>query len=237
MTEIEKIKDKLQKLVALRDSANKIGSLAEAETLAQKIQELCLKYNLEVSQLKLDKVEDFVSNLKEYEVDKREGDWMEYLWAIIAKHNFCQSIGIKGTKKFYLMGKPVNIEIVEYTTNQLRNRVIEIEKACWKEYRGTEKRGAYRRGFYRGAALGIGGKLKENSQTLQTETPAYAGLMRVEGAALMRYIEQKFGGNISAGKSQAYSGQNGRQQGYEKGSQMGINRGVGAGSNSSRLLN
>lgn len=236
MTEVEKIQDKLRKLVALRDSANKIGSLAEAETLAQKIQELCLKYNLEASQLGLKEPEQFVKNLKEFEVDKREGDWMEFLWGAIAKYNFCQVIGVSKTKKFYLIGKPVNVEIVEYTTLQMRNRIQDIEKACWKEYSGVEKRGAYRRGFYRGAALGIADKLRENNTKLQTETPQYVGLMKVEGQALMEFVAQSFG-KLGYSKSSRLSGSNGREQGYEKGSQMGINRGVGAGSNSSRLLN
>lgn len=46
--------EKLRKLIAMEQSARSIGSLAEAEAFASKVQELLSKHKLEMSEIELD---------------------------------------------------------------------------------------------------------------------------------------------------------------------------------------
>ena len=94
----QKILNKLQKLLALQDSAKAIGSAAEAETVAAKINELLLLHNLSLSELReSQKPEERESMGKaDIEVDKltnkKEGDWVYQLYCVIARHNLCEAI-------------------------------------------------------------------------------------------------------------------------------------------------
>lgn len=50
--------EKLRKLIAMEQSARSIGSLAEAEAFASKVQELLSKHKLEMSEIELDEQEE-----------------------------------------------------------------------------------------------------------------------------------------------------------------------------------
>src|SRR3989339_868143 len=109
----KKIYDVLKKLMNLKEGAEKIGSIHEAENAAARINEILLKYNLELSEIKFSEkskieydetalpgivFEDGIFKNKR----KNEGNWVQLLYMIISKHNLCKVVF--STRKNFIFG-------------------------------------------------------------------------------------------------------------------------------------
>lgn len=242
--------EKLKKLLSLQERA---GTQAEAENAAAKIQEMCLKYNLDMQSVKDSaNKEDNLIEKEEFDLNttqgKSDGTWVVSLWKVLSVHNMCTIIKINnGTRegKVSVIGLPINIAFVQYAFDQLYSKIKTIEKIAWDEYQKalpSEKRGTFRRGFYVGAVAGINHKLEQQKEALKKqfeETMAeenLTSLMVTNEKAIEEFIQETFS-NLHKTKARKMISQDGNQLGYEKGKQLDINKGIGNKSTNQLRLN
>lgn len=115
--EYEELIGKIQKLMAMEGSTN----ANEAAVASAKVSELLMRYNLTMDQveqaLPADKhqgVEEqafFIDPDKEHNISSRH-EWEINLVSTLANNNMCRALFTKS--KFYLIGKPHNIEVVKF---------------------------------------------------------------------------------------------------------------------------
>lgn len=243
--------EKIQKLMRVKDDGS--ASQGEIENATKMINTLLMKHNLEMSQVighGMDKNQmtddSFDLNGKQ---TRHEAGWVVQLFNVIANHNLCECLHELRSNRnkddmgsMIVIGTKVNIEIVYYTVDQLHERIKEMCGRAWKEYVGQEKRNTYRRGYLRGAVVGINNALRAQSEQRmkQLEIPTLEnqqmGLMlRSNAQALTAYMQEEYGHGIKRSKSTGLSGRGGFEQGKHDGSNMGINKGLSKGSTAGYL--
>src|SRR5210317_1825779 len=104
----DKLKKRLEALYAKAESAKQIGNLEEAATFAAKVQELLVKYNLEMTDLDLDKNEPkadgrYFDFHEMHGWQKTDGAWLVTLYHVIATYNFGSVIRMGGNDKIALI--------------------------------------------------------------------------------------------------------------------------------------
>lgn len=248
----QNIIDKLVSLMKLKN--NEGASPAEAENAAMRIQEILLRYNLEMSQVEdathskdakhqINRDDFDLNNLQK----KTESDWVEKLYRVIAKHNLCYAIG-DGTPKRYrkhkydqgiitLVGKPHNIEITKYTVEVLLPMIRAAEKNAFNEYDGEEKRNTFKRGFFRGCVDGIDSKLVRNAQELEKlpENTGMALMVVEQRQEVVAWVKSNI--KIKMSKASSISSSSGRELGYEAGQRMKVGSGLGNSTSNQKRLN
>jgi len=159
MTDTEKILDKLKKLKAHAESAEKIGNTEEAEAFASMLNRLLLKHKLELTDV------EFAAQEKEDPVTRRWIDydeypdlvknvrieWMTRLADVIARAHFCDIIVGHKTSRISLVGRGTDIEVAEYmivTLQRAADRLADKETARyrWEVYK-RDRSCAAARGF------------------------------------------------------------------------------------------
>jgi hypothetical protein len=175
--ELEKLIDKIKKLLALSKSPNE----AEAELAAQRAHEILTKYKLS-----MDDVE---------EKEIREGNvitgrslkkWRHILIDNIAKYYYCQCLQYEGDSGYYrivFIGQKHNIIICKSMYDYL-------EKSILRECRNIHKNAKYkyRETFKLGMVLRISERLKEFSKITNTDERA---LVITENKLIEKYLENK----------------------------------------------
>jgi hypothetical protein len=137
-----KLLDKLAKIKAHEESARAIGSEAEAQAFADKLQSMLLEHKLSMSDVeavKLNAEEPVVDRMIDYDglgVDRSELkrsfiEWQGRLAKIIAEANFCKIIVVSGTNMFTLVGRESDIKVAEYLIVTMIRAADRISK---KEY-------------------------------------------------------------------------------------------------------
>lgn len=239
------ILEKLEKLLALRDGAEKIGSLQEAEVAAQKISELLAKWNVELSTLNFEKDQYSHIVFEVLSYNKREAEWIHSLYSTLGKHNFVRVIGRKSlevsdeVKWLSLIGKPHNIEIVQYLAIQFENKIRHLEKIAWNsigQNSGT-KRNTFKRGFFRGAIGGLAVKLKEQAEHNSAHIPTFGTLVRQENLTLEQKVQDLFNNNIKSNGQKHLKGTGGIVAGYNSGKNLDLNQGLKKSAFNNKLIN
>jgi len=228
-----KVLAKLKKLLALEEGAKKIDSLHEAEVASIKIQELLLANNIvrddingineeKRFEMREIKVKDFIT--------KVEGKWLVKLYAGLAKYNLCDfiNLGNPGNRiedTICIIGKPTNLDIIEFLGAQLVERLKSIEKQNWEIYYGTTKRNAYKRAFLFGAAMGIRDKLRIEWEKAQNFSVQMNALIVSNKAALEQFMQKQFPNSTTA-KNSSLSGHDAMLTGYQVGKGLSIHKGI-----------
>lgn len=231
----EHIKVKLQKLFAFEEGARNIGSLHEAENAALRIQEILMNYNLQREDIKEKskyKIK-YIELVKYYK--KNEGRWIVSLFANISQHNMCDVItqSIPKTHLFdrvLILGEEVNIEIVEYTVEQLIPVLRYLSKDAWKAYNGPEKRNAFIRGFLQGAVWGVSARLAAELNHIRTENVKADALVLHEKAKVREFRDEQFP-TLGKEKKSSLTAFDGQRAGYKKGKELSIKKGLNGDSN------
>lgn len=193
--EKEIILDKILKLQALQQSAEKVGSLEEATNAAEKIQRLLIKYNLDLTDAedlrKKPEVKDIViSGVKTFGYTPKEGFFIPWLGTLVAEFFFCRSLNRRDASDkelwFIYVGTPPNIQVAINATTNLVNSIRafgRIEWRDWGEYSG-QKRGAFLRSYYAGAVQGLRTKLRKIKEEREAIAQSPSTTMEVDGANL-----------------------------------------------------
>jgi len=247
MDNLDKVKDKIEKLFRKAESAGEMGSLDEAAAFTAKAQAILTKYNLDMADIKVEQdgntCEGERNDLKEkHGWTKTDGDWLIKLYSTISRHNFCKIVVHKMYKStepmITIIGEPHNIEMVKYICSHLVPKIKQLRLQRWKEYNGYEKTNAFKRGYYRGAVQGINAKLVEQRDNDKSKYTGLQGLIVLSDALVDEKMAELFSNLTNGGRSRSLSGASGAMAGYKDGKNMNINKGVGASDSSSgRLLN
>jgi hypothetical protein len=228
---MDKIKEKIQKLMALQVDAEKQGSLEEAANAACKVQDLLLKHNLAMAEVEGHKVQTMnrvTSSASDIGWNKRQGQWLMGLYNGLAKYNFCRVILTQYPRdvKIHVMGELQNVEVVNYLGAQLAQRVLNLEKQGWNLYQGSDKRGTFRRGYLMGTVMGIISQLREQREAASRASASVASLVLVQSEAVQEYVEQEFPDTKTQKRSKTKS--NAVGLGYVAGQALDVHKGIGS---------
>lgn len=226
----DSIQEKLKKLIRHRDSAEEVGNLEEAESFAQKIQEIALKYGVEVSKLdvhdqeKINAPADREINLTDY-MTRHESDWIMKLFSATSRGNMCKVVTNKARTWIHIFGYEHNIEIAIYMAEQLIPRFRQLSKEDFKAYRGLTKRNTYIRGWLQGAAQAISERLVETLDKAKQQNTQINALIVKSDFAIKEYRATKYP-SMKPLNNRSLQGLDGRAKGYNTGKSISINKGV-----------
>lgn len=239
MSEINKIKEKLRKLIAKEESARELGNLAEAEAFASKIQQLLMEYELSIEELKANTAESTAMGIEIFDLkpllSRHESDWIEKLYSVASRLNFCMAIFSSKTTELKLVGTEMNREFTHYLAGQLIPKLRTLAHKSFSEYNGPEKRNTYIRGFLRGAVMGIRERLLGDLEKMKKENTQVQGLVLMKDRALKEFIQKEFP-HLSSRNSNRLGGKEGAYQGYVAGKNVPINQGLNRGMGGTKLL-
>lgn len=239
---MDKIKDKIKKLLALQKSAEEIGSLEEAQNAAGQISKLLMKYNLELSDIEDEVEKEFLVNgIKLHEIlpyNKSHGRWLSSLYHIIAMHNFCSTVSWKTANPndciIEIWGEEYNVEVVKDLAFNYATQIIKLEKQRWKEFGESmgEKRNAFRRGYYVGANNGLYSVLSNKQKEVVAEHGESALMIINNTLAKIDELQKQVHDDLKDRRKASYSASNAGALGYEDGKNLKGRRSL----NDGRLL-
>ena len=237
---LDDIKLMLSKLMAKEESARKLGHLHEAEAFASKIQQLLLAYELSMDDIQRNQAESTVVADEYFDTGKltnrHESNWVAYLYAALAKPNFCKVIFNRENQYgIFIVGTEMNREFLHYTAAQLIVKLRELSRKSFSEYEGPDKRNTYIRAFLKGATEGIKLRLWADRQQDIQKNDNVAALVVQKDRALNHYIDQKFG-RLGTAKKRMGSSNDGFRQGVDAGKGVSINKGISRGAGGTKLL-
>lgn len=221
----EKVLELIRRLLALSTSSNE----HEAAQAASKAQELLLKYNLEMSQIKQEKGEeverwDFHTPLHE--------SWLDSLMGAVSTANLCRVVRgkhwVEGNRngnvftpgkmnrKYYLFGKRVNLEVTEFMYAYLAGEIDRLTP--------SKKGVRYKTSFRLGAVVTISQRLREELQHFQS-TPETKALIVVSDKAVGEAVKRDFP-KLYAGKRVSISDNGAYRDGVAAGKTVQFRQGV-----------
>lgn len=244
MNNIEKIKDKLKKLMAKESSARSIGNEAEADAFAAKIAQLIVDYQIEIDDLKTEQIVSEVTDEFVGTADltaRNESDWVRRVYSAVAITTNCKVVFTKASLyHLFLVGDEHDREICHYMVAQL---VVKLRDWARKDYAKNkhlipDKRNTYIRSFLKGAAAGLKERFKaekENAQANPDYGSQITGIILAKDTKIDTYIGERFG-RLGSSSLRSGSSASGYNSGKEAGSKVSVNKGVNRGAGGSKLL-
>lgn len=242
----EKIIDKLRKLLAHKESAEKIGSIQEAEAFAARISKLLSDYKLEMSNISSN--QEVEENIEREFVDleslgipqtMRKDNLLVTLANIIAKANFCLAVSLPKSNRFYLIGKKTDKQIALYIFHLLYRASRDMAEAEYRrEYykykiRGEEdKMKGFKKSYLHGFNLAIHERLRKQ----EVERTQEEGLiLKSELDKVIKWTNQHM--KLKNVKSNLnLSNEAAKNKGYAYGKSVAINRAVNSSGQSAKML-
>ena len=162
---------RLQKVRALTESSVP----GEAAAAASKLQEILLKYNLDMEDIEEDSPDAGDRYVKEdLELGATSGNminWRRILLSGIARSLMCAAFGYQGTPKMVIVGQKHNIEIVRHFYDYLSYEISRLADTTWeKARRKTREHGrSWKSSFYNGAVDVVVQRLEEKYQQVSQQ--------------------------------------------------------------------
>lgn len=245
----EKAIEKIQKLLALQQSAEKVGSIQEAANAAEKVQRLLLKHNLSMDSLNLqDKapVKGLYMDLEKiFDYDKRQGLWVFSMIGVVSKFYLCRVIFLKVSgsnqpPQVVFIGRDDNVQTAIGASLNMASQIRYLEKIAYKKSGQVEPRGSFRRAYYGGVVIGLAHaiarieQLRKEAQVVEVE-PGVNLPMVIVGQLIKQtesenqdFISKRFGDDIkhkSGGKVREDSA--GTFMGYRDGLKLNPQTSIG----------
>lgn len=139
-----KVLDKLAKMKAHMESAQNIGSEAEAQAFAAAMQRMMLEHEISMSDIELQQ-RDVTEPVEEHWIDyskygeepkRARVQWREQLAKIIAEAHFCRHLVHLGSSRITLVGRKSDCEVAEYMIVTLTRLLEKMSLNEWrKEWR------------------------------------------------------------------------------------------------------
>lgn len=247
--------EKIEKLLALSGSANE----HEAALATAKANDLLVKYELTMEQVRLHDQEDGVgTESRSYVNTQKAQRWEQMLAAYVARHNFCEVL--VGPYRVTFVGRDDARKVSVYVYQQLARALhkmarretrayIKRQKAkleiVWnemgldrefdhrKDLRGAAHHKSWRASWLDGAVDGIGMQLRKQRKVHEQSEKSNA-LVVVRDAEVQEYLQARYGKMkskiVDSGKNwDAY------RQGHQAGSDMQINPGLEQSNSSGQL--
>jgi hypothetical protein len=238
-TDNQTIIQRIKGLMRHADSAKEMGSLAEAETFTNKVNELLLQYNLEMMDViaAADKNDQFknwmyTENIS-YKDNQSGSRWKKLLVNVLTKHNLCTYTTLDYNKTFQVYGHMENVDVVVWMYNYLTIGLLRLAQekhvALDPLIKAQYNRYAFLKDFLLGAVRGIDQKLEAQKQQ-SVELSKVTALIRTNEIALNGYLEKVVPKLGKARKSKTVYVGEGYGMGVEAGRNYNIGKPVGEGS-------
>lgn len=246
----EKIIDKLRKLIEHRNSAQEIGSIAEAEAFTAKITQLLTDHKLEMSDVQFNKeIEEEIE--RDYldfadlgiPITDRKDVLLGTLAHIVAKANFCRIIyATNQGNKLFIVGKKTDRQVTSYIFQclyQASRRMAEMEyrKLYYiKKCQGLQhEMKGFKKSWLHGFNLAIADRLKKQKEE-QVYNETQALVLANAGKAVNIWIQNNMRvsplhSSINATNHTA------RERGYDYGKSVSINQALNSAGKPARRLN
>ena len=220
---LNRVIEKLRKIKAHSESAEKIGSIDEAETFAAMFQQLLLKHKLETTDIEFEEeekdepVDQHVVDWQELRFGKQSKRvaWIERLARIISRAYFCRFLVTSRSARITLVGRKTDTEVAEYmlvTLVRIAERLVRKEYSAFrKEHPHGETKG-FNRSFMIAFANRLSERYDEERRSATTESTALVRINRAE-SAVKDYMKQytRLGAGIGP------RGDGGNQEGFLRG--------------------
>lgn len=237
------IMDRLRKLVRHEESAREIGSLAEAEAFAGKIQQLLIEHKLEVAEVMAgdDHDEERREEVEQEMYDPRaigipyngraRVAWLERLASTVARAHFCRIVVRVGSVVFWFVGTATDRLIAGNVFAALVRGAI---AACDAEYAKARRdpwatTDGFRRSFYAGFVAAIATRMQTQRAAADATTTTALVLANADGA-VQKYIAQKYTTHASGIGRTAQHNAGAYANGKAHGSRASINTAIGGNS-------
>lgn len=223
----DKIIEQVKKLLALADTTRG-ATIEEAAAAAAKAQALLFKHNLTLAQVQEDVQEGDDYRLDTMDLGARS-EWRRILFNEIAVLNFCRTIVLTGTSWSNVIGKPHNIEIVQYLYRYLSREVW----SCWTS-RKKQFRKKSRARYCQGCVTGIVVTLRLQRRRNEEESEDSRALVLREDQGVEE-AKQRLGGPTQKHKVRKERRSKAHEAGYLDGRQVEICQGLPSGSGAPQL--
>jgi len=231
---LESVKAKVAKLMALSESANP----NEAAAALTKARELMIEYQLGEGDVAFTTEKSRITDAKVPNIQTPRQIWETELGTAVAQAFNCKCLFNKYTLFFY--GTPEDLEITTYTFEQLRFRIRDMAyhatgqhtEAMKRKYGlesvrgqlfGPEHPKTWRMAYVAGVVDGIKSKLRE---MMKHDSPEVTTLVVVRHTAVEKYVNEKYA-KIRAVDLQMTAGHDGAyNRGYKEGRDMDVRPGI-----------
>lgn len=231
---IERILEKLRKLMDLEASARSLGNEGEANAAAAGINRLLLEYNLELEDVPMEqKIKDPVD--REQVVNGNtpymSHPWYHYLFDVVCKYNLCKALHSRVDRTcLYVVGRKTNRETVLYLFSFLTHNFVRLGKLNYKRYKYQCLRNGvhcpdacqYMKSYLLGCTMGLEQKFKDQQNSMSCDVTA---LVVSNDKVLNDYLSSQDIGKARKQRAQEYVKEaldNGREDGYK----VEINKGI-----------
>lgn len=191
--DIENIKTKIQKLLALASSPNE----HEAQRAMEMANALLLKYNLDMSELPEAKDDREIVE-ETFELGTSAFQWKIQLAVAIARHNFCEVLLGYRNRRLYFIGRRCNVDatrdIYTWVTMQLLSICREERKRVNPvEWDGRPMDGLrWQTSFCMGAVVRINHRLIEQRRTQERETTGCTAMVLCNKQAIDAFLSENY---------------------------------------------
>ena len=202
---LERILEKLRKLMDLKESALQCGETGEANAAAAGITRLLTEYDLTLQDIPTEqKMKDPI----DMEVVPFKVKYMQYTWYwnlldVVAEFNNAQTFRTRyksgernGETEYSVVGRKKNREVVLYLVSFLSNRFVNIGRDKYPEwklnhirYTGTTPPplGTYMKSFLMGCVIGLNKKLQDERE--QFDKTKITALVKSEETAINAFMD------------------------------------------------
>lgn len=230
--ELDKVKEKIRRLLALAEHPN--SNIHEASQAAAKASELMFKYNISEAAIPSEQKGKEQYIRQKYDLGRgKDIAWKRDLWMSLCRWNFCKGYymhtrdsrgHLHRTPDMDIIGEPHNIEFVKYLMEYLSTEIKRLSEVLWiSDGYGSSR--TWKTQFCYGAVAGVDGVLREKYYSQLQAAVQTQALVVIKDKELLEAqgrIIGKLGRpvNMSGAKVNQFSW----HQGLEEGSKIQINR-------------
>lgn len=238
---LNRIREKLRKLMDLKESAMQCGETGEANAAAAGIMRLLTEYDLTLQDIPTEQkeVDPIGMDTIPYKVRYMQYPWYWAMLDIIADYNNADIFRTrymhgerKGEKEYTVVGRKKNREVVLYLISFLSQQFVNIGKRKYPEWKLNHIRTTgmtpppittYMKSFLYGCVIGLNDKFKKEREQFDNEK--VTALVKTEKAAIEDFLQDM---NVSEARSRMpdLMGE-AVTEGIETGKNVNIHKGVG----------
>ena len=255
MTMQEKTIDKIKKLMDHAASCEKIGYAEEAQAFMGKVQKLCNKHRIDISEAEM-----FDPGNEDSTIDQESGSfdfnsdyysnkriwWQNQLARLIATNNNCSYLVQSGTNKIWFVGRTrdrqISIYLFQYIVRSISDYAqTQYQRVYDQHYAlGThaECRG-WKKSFLTGFVKGVSDQYRQLARELEVEVgeDRFALVTTSQLVAVRAYIDDKYSRNASSLNGSSSSNTDGYGAGRDKGMNTNLaGNGIAGGSRTIKQL-
>lgn len=191
----QKMIEKVRKLLDLSTSHEP----AEAAAAAAKINDIVQQYNLDLASIKGAPKHSFITRPL---VISEQRNWLRHLLTVISRHNFCEALWIRGTRRCTVVGDAVNVEVVIELFESLSGALQTMQTQHYALHKAAYNRRAlhpvkYRSSFFQGAVDTILLRLQQQKVEFETHNENATALIVNNSNEIATFIKDEVAAKVT----------------------------------------